>query len=1576
MNKKNDSIYTAIRIEGGLLSTSLLDTLRHYGLPGQVPADYGIEKGLKLADELGRYWRIAQARWEQFTDLRARSDIDRNKLAVEDWLSPLFTRVLGFEIEKSTSPASIGERLFPVTHTACNGVVPLVLTRDDQTLDKGDPLYGQEGRKRSPMGLAQEYLNAEDNCLWAMVSNGLTLRLLRDNPAMTRPAYVEVDLERIFSEELYVDFTVFWLLLHGSRFLPRDTTPNSCYLEQWRDQGQTDGERVLGQLRYGVTDALRLLGTGFVSHPGNKALRAAIQSGELTTDRFFQELLRLIYRFLFLLTTEDRDILLDPDADVDARNLYRDGYSISNLRDRARLRRYWDRHEDAWQQLLISFSGFSAGQPRLGQPALGGLFAPDQCPVLEQALLANRYLFNALFKLCWFESDHVLVRINYRDMDTEELGSVYESLLELIPQLNVEGQWHFGFMGDEDGEGSTSGHARKLTGSYYTPDVLVQELIQSALEPVISQRLQVNPANPREALLNITVCDPACGSGHFLLAAARRLAAELARIDAGVDQPSEADYRHALRQVVRHCIYGVDMNPLAVELCRTALWLEAIEPGKPLGFLDAHIQLGNSLVGILNPGQIQQGIPAEAYKPLTGDSKPVAAALKKRNKIDKQQMQLLKAHHTELAVCAGDMEALPEENLEQVEEKRAAWRAVIQGAACQDEKQRADLFTSAFFAAKTEENAERVPTNVELMALERGEPISGAMGEQISELANTHRFFHWFLAFPDVFEENAGRKGGFDVMLGNPPWDVSQLSEEEYFSARAPSIANLSGAKRKKAIEKLEEENLILWEQYQHDKHAIEGRNQFYRSSGRNNLAAKGKLNLYALFAEHFLQAIGPDGRSGFIVPTGIATDDSTKDYFAAITSGNRLVSLFDLENREKIFPAVDSRMKFSLLTLGTPEHAATLAFFATQTVQLKDARRRFHITADEFALINPNTRTCPVFRSERDAELTKKLYRAATVLIREATEDKPEQNPWGVRFSQGLFNMTSASHLFRTHEDLTSTGATETGATWQQGDQRWLPLYEAKMVHQYDHRWATYETDGETSRDCILAEKQNPDYHNCPRYWVDEWQVSLRTARAPKPVIDAAKKEDSAKLTTALRTWAAGAAWLVDDKATANKLLQVEPGHQGNDLFAGDPAAIMRGAQAMASEWPLTETEYRQLAAQFEVKGDVWPLSRKLLEARRPKYLLGWRDICRSTNERTVIAGVIPLAAVGDTFLLMFPAVDDVRKLAGLLADQCSIVHDFVARQKIGGTHLKYHMKKQITNLPPERYTQTDLDFIFPRVLELAYTSHDLKPFAEDLGYTGEPFPFDPKRRHQIKCELDAYYARLYQLIRDELCYILDPADVMGEDYPSETFRVLKKKEIDEFKAYRTRDVVLQEFNRLTLAEESGQPYQSLLNPQPGVAPQPTYSPIGVIRHDNDARLAGFILVLIKTEQNLSRSQLSLAIGLVQHPESAKLNSSDDELSQLERFSQPFTGTGNTDSFDRVQQFLRYLEGERAIRVMDQGKGFKYVDDGRVSAAIHIMSETEAVARVALDILARKQAAEAEEGRQDAVDKIPPKQA
>ena len=438
------------------------------------------------------------------------------------------------------------------------------------------------------------------------------------------------------------------------------------------------------------------------------------------------------------------------------------------------------------------------------------------------------------------------------------------------------------------------------------------------------------------------------------------------------------------------------------------------------------------------------------------------------------------------------------------------------------------------------------------------------------------------------------------------------------------------------------------------------------------------------------------------------------------------------------------------------------------------------------------------------DAELTKKLYRAAPILIREAADDEPEQNPWGIRF-QAMFHMSVDSGLFKTQAELS-----ELSINGEPTTENYLPLYEAKMIHHYNHRWATYEPDGKTSRDCTLAERQDPAYCNQPRYSVAENEVTLRTARAPKAVLDASKKKNTETLTTALKHWTAGAHLALHPDKPYRPLLASlldQPAQEtSGDLFATDLPPLADAALQMQRDYPLSDEEYTLLARSLGDDADPWALVWPLLEARRPKYLLGWRDITNATNEHTVIAGVVPLSGVGDKFLLMFPTVKDKRKLACLLADQISLPHDFIARQKIGGTSFKYFTKKQIVNLPPEKYTETDLDYILPRILELTYTAHDLKPFAEDLGYTGAPFPFDPERRHQLKSELDAYYAKLYGLTRDELRYILDPTDVMGEDYPSETFRVLKTKEIKQYGEYRTQRLVLEAFDALSETEHHDQ--------------------------------------------------------------------------------------------------------------------------------------------------------------------------
>lgn len=1409
--------FDSLRIEGGIFPGEFLNAVRELKLKGQSSTDYGLHRTLKLRDEISRYWRIAKAEWEVFNEARQRQDTDRTALAVERFLVPLLQHVFAFtDLQPCRNPRYLGERRFPLTHEAGfveqdladSGFalgenvgherrriahIPLVLTSPDFSLDKSHPAFGDEGRRRSPQGLLQEYLNASSEGLWGIVSNGLVLRILRDNPSMTRPAFVEVDLARLFEDDLYSDFVALWLTLHGSRFLSQNGKITQCWLEQWREQAVEEGERAREHLRAGVEQALRALGTGFVAHPANQALREALSSGQLSPNAYFQQLLRLVYRLLFLLTAEDRNILHDPaTATAEARRLYAQGYSLSLLRERARKRRFYDGYADLWQALSTTFTALHSGQPLLGLPALGGLFARDQCPDLDTAQLDNKALLNAIRAVTWVQRKTGATRINYRDMDTEELGSVYESLLELIPRVNpATSPWQFGFIGDVEGE-SDQGNARKTSGSYYTPDSLVQELIQSALLPVIEQRLKANPEQPRAALLSIKVCDPACGSGHFLLAAARRLAAKVAELDAQGDQYTEEQYRHALREVVQHCIHGVDLNPMAIELCKTALWLEALEPGKPLGFLDAHIQCGNALIGVFDPAVLEAGIPDDAYKALTGDDKAIASEAKKRNK------QAAKKLAISLRMCgslAGSWEALPEDTVEQVAAKQAAWLAAQQGDEARQARLLEDLYTAAFFVPKDAEHEPRIPTNQELIAAHQGQ-LSPEVADLAQGIAYRQRFFHWRLAFPQVFERE---QGGFDVVLGNPPWERIKLQEKEFFAARHPAIANARNtAERQQMIGALA--GGLPWERELQDEFFNERRgaeaSSLFARSGRYPLTGLGDVNLYALFAEHMLHMIGRGGRAGVIVPTGIATDDSTKAYFAHIASEQKLSSLYDFENRDALFPGVHRSYKFSLLTLADAEPQAELVFFATQVEQLHESQRRFSLTADEFTLLNPNTRTCAVFRSQADAALTKKLYQRVPVLIREARDGLPEVNLWGIRF-QAMFHMSNDSGLFRTYDTLMQQGGILTGNAISLHGVRYLPLYEAKMAHHYDHRWATYERDGKTSRDLTDAEKQQPDCLPLPRYWVEEWHVVLRTSTAPEALVKAYNKGELDIAFELLGQWALGAA-LVQQHPASNELRArfTELGATVG-LFTQSNTEL---AEHLQTSSPLDTEELHGLLSGLlnEDKEKVVRWGQQLLRVRCPQYLLGWRRSCRNTDERTMISGLIPCSAVGDSLFLMRPKSVSPAKVAGLYANLDSLVFDWIARQKVGGVNFSFYYIEQLPVLPPDAYNHTDLDYIVPRVTELTYTAHDLKPFAEALGYGGEPFPWSPDRRHQLKCELDAYYAHLYGLEREELLYILDPQNVMPEDYPSVTFPTLKRKELAEFGKYRTQMRVMAEFERL----------------------------------------------------------------------------------------------------------------------------------------------------------------------------------
>ena len=326
--------------------------------------------------------------------------------------------------------------------------------------------------------------------------------------------------------------------------------------------------------------------------------------------------------------------------------------------------------------------------------------------------------------------------------------------------------------------------------------------------------------------------------------------------------------------------------------------------------------------------------------------------------------------------------------------------------------------------------------------------LASAQRREVEWLAREYQFFHWHLAFPEVFEGGGERGdiGGFHCVLGNPPWERVKLQEKEWFAQRSPEIADApNAAARKRMIRALEDEDPELHRAFLDALRRSEGWSYLMRNSGRYPLCARGDINSYAVFAEGMRSVLNEFGRVGCVLPTGIATDDTTKFFFQDVVGTKSLVSLFDFENRKGLFPDVDSRMKFCLFTAGNGAQPAAdhaeYVFFAHVVDELRNPERRFTLSPDDIALLNPNTRTCPTFRSRRDAELTKAIYRRVPVLVREARDGQPDENPWGIRLST-MFHMANDSHLFRTKEQLDEEGWELEGNVFRKDGMEYLPLY------------------------------------------------------------------------------------------------------------------------------------------------------------------------------------------------------------------------------------------------------------------------------------------------------------------------------------------------------------------------------------------------------------------------------------------------------------------------------------------------------------------------------------------------------
>lgn len=1407
---------------GGLLTHQLIESLQQvsFNHPALAPETFAVPgrkppTPAELNNTIAAAWEALVERWDAVE--RDFDSLDLSTLRAR-WIVPLLA-ALDLELEYQRADLVLEESLrFSISHLARPAgspteaaVIPVhtVLPTGEDTLDVRQG--NRTGARRlTPHDMVQRYLNLARDARWGLVSDGFRLRLLRDYHHTYTRGYVEFDLRGIFTTRDLAAFRALYRLCHASRFTPMaaptpagksrpakkaqvdedeadesvDTqTPAALTpLESFYQHALSTGVRVGEDLRRNVRAAIETLANGFLrATPG---LLSRLGSDVGARD-LYDDVLYVIYRLLFLLFAEQRGMFPGRGS------LYMDEYSITALRACAERPVADDPHLDLWERLKVTFRMVERGEPNLHIFGYNGaLFSIARTPLLtppgdDSPCLTNADLLRAARNLTTIERDGVLQRISYADLSVEEMGSVYESLLDYTPRVAAVEETV-----DEDHEQTRTiypgqfyldprGKERKTTGSYYTHPALVNELIRTALVPVLDERLTAavpgyDPDHPEflveaerrlatDALLDLKVADPACGSGAFLIAADNVLGKRLAQIRTGDLYPPEAEIRRARREALAHCIYGVDLNRLAVELCKVSLWINAAVADQKLNFLDHHIKWGNSLVGI---GPNQEVILREerrldlsaleispnAFDPLSMDERSIARAVKARhqneirrravNLKDKHQRadqhglwQVTAVYHPADAYYAGITEAsLSDPN--EAERQFTHWG---EDAIFKHSLFAADVWTAAFFWPHTAEISRRLEAPTETVfrraCTEGLQAFSPEFVSEVERLRKQHRFFHWPLEFPEVFGE--GKPGGFDVVLGNPPWERIKLQEIEFFASYDQTIANApNAAARRKLIAKLTESNPMLWNLYQEALRAAESTSRFLRQSGRYPLTGRGDINTYSVFAEHDRDLMAPDGRAGVIVPSGIATDFTNKDFFADLVARDQLASLFDFENRRAIFPGVHRSYKFSLLTLrgecaGAEDGADAppdFAFFLLAVDDLNDPERRFSLTAEDFARINPNTRTTPIFRTRTDAALTRKLYEAAPVLVNEETGE----NPWGVRFN-AMFHMTNDSHLFRTRQQLEAEGFRLHGNRFERGDEVWLPLYEAKMFWHYDHRFGSFsnsEIRGNTIQSPSQDDYKNPSYISTPWYWVKTEEVAAR------------------------------------------------------------------------------------------------------LPDRLDDWVIAFRDITNATNERTAIFATCPYGGYGNNAPLLLFSKETRRSGPCFCANVSSIPFDFVARKKIGGTHANFFIVQQFPVISPKVYRGPLLAYLLPKAVELIFTAWDLSQFANDIyaaadstlqiaiqnqwkenatktrggntdathpswggepnpnGFPYPPFKWDENRRARLRAELDGLYAHLYGLHRDELAYILD------------TFPIVRRNDEARYGEFRTKRLVLSAYDALAGSE------------------------------------------------------------------------------------------------------------------------------------------------------------------------------
>ncbi|ARS40724.1 hypothetical protein CA265_14090 [Sphingobacteriaceae bacterium GW460-11-11-14-LB5] len=1332
--------YSSINVHGNLLSEDVLKKIESADIHGQAQVDFKIDGGSNLRSEIEYAWSRIKLDWAQF---QAKSqklpDSDPyGTTLTRKWMRNFFDS-LGFELrdQRMSLVGDNGQNYF-ISHTAENlDGLPVHIVGftepanpNKSTLD----IKTSGGTSRySPHGTMQEYLNVTEH-LFGIAANGLYVRLMRDTGHLIKLTYVEFDLRRMLEEDKYSEFTLLYRLIHASRFPVYKQDADQCLLQSYFLESIETGNRIRNGLSKAVKKSLEALGHGFLKHPDNEQLREALLFNRFTAADYYRQLLRVIYRLLFLMVTEERGLVFDAEDKSEKtlrlKDIYWQFYSIARIREFSEKRHaYETQYQDLWQGLVNTFRLFEGegnGMTLGILPLDGDLFNSEGIAMLQGSSINNKLLLECISNLNEFRDENdFLVSINYRSLDVEELGSVYEGLLELHPVVeNLDAanpaNIFFKFLGGTD---------RKTTGSYYTRPELVNELINSALIPVIEKKINTaqNKEAKIEALLALKVCDSAVGSGHMLLAAARTIAWYMARLHSGDENPSKPVYQKCLRDAIQHCVYGVDMNPDAVELCKLALWLEGHNCGKPLSFLDHKIRNGNSLVGVKDFSVLSKGIPDEAFAFVTGDDKEVCRELKKANASFKKMQQydlfgkanVVEEYHN-FSNEFHDLEDIDQDDVAAVRLVKNLFYSLRSNSTWEKDRLACDIWTAAFFFNYTQENKLAAPLSESLLDFLRNpQGIDESTLKMATELSAQHKFFHWPLEFPDVFEN-----GGFDVILGNPPWERIKLQKEEYFATRDSAIANAAnGSARTRMIKELKELNPTLFKAFEGAVHDSESVGKFLRFSGRYNLTAVGDINTYSVFSELARSLIHESGRVGIIVPTGIATDDSNKAFFSEMVEQNCLVSLFDFENKEAIFPSVHRMYKFCLLTLaGTDigKQKINFGFFLTKISHLKDKLRIFNLDKTDFFRLNPNTKTCPVFRTSVDAELSKAVYNRMGVFI----NDVEKQNPWGAYYIRLVDLGDHQNEIEMVH--LRDTNVYQ------------VPIYEAKLFWQMDHRFSTFKDqtnlaiENGTSLQLSVEEKMNPDSQIAVRYYAKAELKELLFSKYKdydsnyfvlwRDVTNATNERTSVASAVPKVLASRSSPGIGFEKSLPGYLLVANLNSIVYDYFVRQKVSGLHFNWGLLKQTPV-------IPPHLYSPEDLYYIAPRCMELIYTAWDIKgfaddfWRDAGKELKEK--------------------------------------VEQQWEDNRSFGDQKLMSEENESLIN-----------------------------------GCPLPPFIWNEQRRAVLKAEIDVIYAKIYGLSQRELKYVVDPQDVYGADFPGETFRVLKDRENRNYGEYRTKKFIEQAYD------------------------------------------------------------------------------------------------------------------------------------------------------------------------------------